>query len=144
MDDVGTGPGASQDRQEISDILLRYATGIDRRDWVLFRTVFTEDCELDYGDIGIWHGIEAVTEFMEQSHAFAGHTMHRLSNVAIDVDGDRAQSRTYVDGLIMAPDNKSGVNAVGYYDDELVRTGAGWRVARRSFTPVRVVAVGGS
>jgi hypothetical protein len=27
------------DREEIVDVLLRYATDIDRRDWALFRTV---------------------------------------------------------------------------------------------------------
>jgi len=131
-----------EDRQDISDVLIRYATGIDRRDWPLFRTVFTDDCELDYGDIGTWHGVDAVTEFMEQSHAMAGDTMHRMSNQVIDVIGDRAKARTYVDGLILAPDNKSGVNAVGFYDDDIVRTADGWRIARRSFTPVRVTTVG--
>ena len=33
-----------EDRQDISELLVRYATGIDRRDWPLFRTVFTDDC----------------------------------------------------------------------------------------------------
>jgi 3-phenylpropionate/cinnamic acid dioxygenase small subunit len=131
-----------EDRQDISDVLIRYATGIDRRDWPLFRTVFTADCELDYGEIGTWHGVDAVTEFMEQSHAMAGHTMHRMSNQVIDVNGDRAAARSYVDGLILAPDNNSGVNAAGFYDDDLVRTADGWRVARRRFTPVRVTPVG--
>jgi 3-phenylpropionate/cinnamic acid dioxygenase small subunit len=131
-----------EDRQDIADVLLRYATGIDRRNWPLFRTAFTEDCELDYGEIGSWHGVDAVTEFMETSHAMAGHTMHRLTNQVITVDGDRAEARTYVDGLIMFGDAGSGVNAVGFYDDDIVRTAAGWRIARRRFTPVRVSAVG--
>jgi 3-phenylpropionate/cinnamic acid dioxygenase small subunit len=131
-----------EDRQDISDVLIRYATGIDRCDWPLFRTVFTDDCEPDYGDIGTWHGVDAVTEFMEQSHAMAGHTMHRISNQVIDVSGDRPKARTYVDGLILAPDNKSGVNAVGFFDDHIVRTADGWRIARRSFTPVRATTVG--
>ena len=95
-----------EDRQDISDLLVRYATGIDRRDWPLFRTVFTDDCELDYGEIGAWNGVDAVTEFMEQVHALAGHTMHRLTNQVITVDGDKAPARTYIDGLIMAGDNK--------------------------------------
>ncbi|BBX28577.1 nuclear transport factor 2 family protein [Mycolicibacterium alvei] len=129
------------DREDITDVLVRYATGIDRRDWPLFRTVFTDDCVLDYGEIGTWNGVDAVTEFMDQSHAMAGHTMHRLSNHAIAVDGDTATARTYIDGLIMAQDNSSGVNAVGYYDDELVRTAAGWRIARRRFTAVRIANV---
>ncbi|CQD02761.1 Putative lumazine-binding protein [Mycolicibacterium conceptionense] len=129
------------DREDITEVLVRYATGIDRRDWPLFRTVFTDDCVLDYGEIGTWNGVDAVTEFMDQSHAMAGHTMHRLSNHAIAVDGDTATARTYIDGLIMAQDNNSGVNAIGFYDDELVRTPAGWRIARRRFTAVRITNV---
>jgi uncharacterized protein (TIGR02246 family) len=132
-----------EDRQDISDVLVRYATGIDRRDWPLFRTVFTPDCELDYGVIGTWHGVDAVTEFMQQSHAQAGHTVHRLTNQAITVDGDTAEARSYVDGLIMAPDGQSGVNAVGFYEDHLVRTPDGWRIARRHFTVVHMSTVGG-
>ena len=133
-----------EDRQDISDLLVRYATGIDRRDWPLFRTVFTDDCELDYGEIGAWNGVDAVTEFMEQAHAMAGHTLHRLSNQAITVDGDKAAARTYVDALIMAGDNRTvaGVNGIGFYDDEIVRTPDGWRIARRKFTAVRVSTVG--
>ncbi len=131
-----------EDRQDIADVLLRYATGIDRRDWLLFRTVFVSDCILDYGTIGVWQGIDAVTEFMEVAHSMAGHTLHRLTNQVITVDGDRATARTYVDGLIMAQDNNSGVNAIGYYDDEIVRVADGWRIARRNFTAVRVSAVG--
>jgi 3-phenylpropionate/cinnamic acid dioxygenase small subunit len=131
-----------EDRQDIADLLVRYATGIDRRDWPLFRTVFTDDCELDYGEIGSWKGVDAVTDFMEKVHALAGHTLHRLSNHVITVDGDRAMARTYIDALIMVGDNQSGVNGVGFYDDALVRTADGWRVARRKFTNVRVSTVG--
>ncbi len=131
------------DRGDIGELLIRYATGIDRRDWPLFRTVFTADCELDYGEIGQWHGVDAVTEFMQLAHAAAGHTMHRITNRTVELDGDRAAARSYVDGLIMAADNRSGVNAVGFYDDEIVKTPQGWRIARRRFTPVRVTTVGG-
>ena len=131
-----------EDRQDIADVLLRYATGIDRRDWPLFRTVFTDDCELDYGEVGSWKGVDAVTEFMQQAHALAGHTMHRLTNQVVTVDGDSAQTRTYVDALIMLADNNSGVSAAGFYDDEFVRTEKGWQIARRRFTQVRVAPVG--
>ncbi|MGO9510667.1 MAG: nuclear transport factor 2 family protein [Mycobacterium sp.] len=133
-----------EDRQDISDLLVRYATGIDRRDWPLFRTVFTDDCELDYGVIGSWKGVDAVTDFMEKTHELAGHTLHRLSNQVIEVDGDTALARTYVDALIMVGDEGAGVNGVGFYDDEIVRTPDGWRIARRKFTNVRVSTVGGN
>ncbi|MDT5145379.1 MAG: hypothetical protein QOC58_24 [Mycobacterium sp.] len=132
----------SEDKQNISDLLVRYATGIDRRDWPLFRTVFTDDCELDYGEIGAWSGVDAVTDFMTRAHAPAGHTLHRLSNQVITVDGDTASARTYVDALIMAGDNQTGVNGIGFYDDHIVRGADGWRIARRRFTAVRVSTVG--
>ncbi|WP_445162689.1 nuclear transport factor 2 family protein [Mycobacterium sp. Dal123C01] len=130
------------DRQDISDLLVRYATGIDRRDWPLFRTVFTDDCELDYGEIGTWQGVDAVTDFMDTTHAMAGNTLHRLTNQAITLNGDTASARTYVDAVIMFGDNQSGVNAWGFYDDEIVRAADGWRIARRRFTQVRITTFG--
>ena len=42
----------------------------------------------------------------------------------------------------MAGDNKSGVNAIGFYDNEIVRTDYGWRIARRRYTQVRLTIVG--
>lgn len=133
-----------EDRLAITDLLIRYATGIDSRDWALFRDVFADVCVLDYGEIGTWNSADAVTEFMASAHSMAGHTLHRMTNQAIAVTGDTATARTYVDGLIMAADNTSGVNAIGYYDDQLIRTEDGWRIARRRFTQVRVVMVGQS
>ncbi|MGE5694099.1 MAG: nuclear transport factor 2 family protein [Candidatus Sericytochromatia bacterium] len=125
-----------EDRQDISDLLVRYATGIDRHDWALFRTVFTDDCRLDYGEVGSWDGVGAVTEFMKMAHQGV-QTLHRMTNKAIEVDGDRATARTYVD-MVMVGQGGSGVNAIGYYDDDIVRTEDGWRIARRRFTSVRL------
>jgi hypothetical protein len=130
-------------RQDIAEVLVRYATAIDRRDWPLFRTVFADDVHADYGDIGTFDGIDAITEFMEVSHVELGHTMHRLSNLAIDVEGESATARSYVDGVLMAPDGQSGLNPIGFYDDELVRMSDGWRISRRSFTMVHFRTLGG-
>jgi 3-phenylpropionate/cinnamic acid dioxygenase small subunit len=124
------------DRQDISDLLVQYATGIDRRDWPRLRACFTEDCMADYGDIGVWHGAEEIATWMEQAHRECGHTLHRISNQTVDVDGDAARARCYVDAVVMGADNQTGVRAVGIYDDELVRTADGWRIARRRFTSV--------
>lgn len=131
-----------EDKQDISELLVRYATAIDRREYPLLGTVFTDDCVADYGEIGSWHSADAIIEFMDAVHAMAGYTLHRLSNIAITVSGDTATARTYIDALILAADNSGGVNAVGFYDDELVRTTDGWRIARRQFTSAQVATVG--
>lgn len=41
-------------KADITDVLLRYATAIDTKDWELFRTCFTDDADADYGEIGQW------------------------------------------------------------------------------------------
>jgi 3-phenylpropionate/cinnamic acid dioxygenase small subunit len=125
-------------RQDIVELLVRYATAIDGRDWDLLRRCFTPDCHADYEGIGVWHGIDELTRFMVDAHAGFGPTMHRISNAAVTVTGDRATARAYVDVVAMAPDGASGVTAVGWYDDELVRTDGGWRIARRRFTPIHM------
>lgn len=40
------------DHYEITELLVRYATGIDSRDRQLFRTCFTDDAHFDYGYLG--------------------------------------------------------------------------------------------
>jgi 3-phenylpropionate/cinnamic acid dioxygenase small subunit len=125
-------------KQDIAEVLVRYATGIDRRDWDLFRSCFASDCLAEYEGIGTWDSADAITDFMVTAHAGMGHTMHRISNIAIDVQGDghRAIARCYVDGTLMAANGDSGFNPVGFYDDELVLTPDGWRIAHRTFTMV--------
>jgi 3-phenylpropionate/cinnamic acid dioxygenase small subunit len=135
---VNAGALDREARQDIGDLLVRYATGIDRRDWALFRTCFTDDCEADYGDIGVWHGADAITEWMTQSHAPMGHTMHRITNQAITSQGDGAVARSYVDAVLMSADNTTSFRAIGYYDDELVRTDDGWKIATRRYTMVNL------
>lgn len=129
------------DHDDIVALTIRYATAIDTRQYGLLSTVFTADAALDYGEVGKWSSAAEVIEFMDLAHAGAAHTMHRMSNQVVTVDGDTATARTYVDALILGPDS-SGVNAIGFYDDELVRTADGWRIGTRTFTAVRLVMVG--
>jgi hypothetical protein len=51
-------------RQDVADLLVRYASAIDRRDWELLRSCFSDDCVADYGDIGRWSGGDEITEWM--------------------------------------------------------------------------------
>jgi 3-phenylpropionate/cinnamic acid dioxygenase small subunit len=127
-------------KQDIAEVLVGYATGIDRRDWDLFRSCFASDCLAEYEGIGTWESADALTDFMVSAHAGMGHTMHRLSNITIAVHGEgdvgRAVARSSVDAILMAADGQSGLNPIGFYDDELVRTPDGWRITHRTFTMV--------
>ncbi len=127
---------------DVNDVLVRYATGIDTRDWELLRTCFTDDCEADYGELpGIgtlrWFSGDEITAWIEASHAAMGHTMHRITNARVEPAGDgRVTARSYVDALLTTPSGELIVHAAGFYDDELVLGGDGWRIARRQYTKV--------
>jgi ketosteroid isomerase-like protein len=128
-------------REEIFDLTVKYASAIDGQRYDALTEVFTGDAVIDYGEVGRWTGGAEIADFMERAHTFAAHTMHRMTNQAIAVAGDTATVRTYVDALILLSDG-TGVNPVGYYDDVAVRTPDGWRISSRSYTSVRLVAVG--
>jgi hypothetical protein len=122
-------------RQELLDLVVRYATGIDSRDWTLFRTCFTDDAVSDYGEVGRWDSGDAITAFMEEVHAPCGHTIHWIGNQAVHQTAAGYAARTYVDAIVMRGDNRKGLQMFGYYDDEFVATDDGWKIARRTFTP---------
>jgi 3-phenylpropionate/cinnamic acid dioxygenase small subunit len=136
---VTTPPVDRAVREDVAEVLVRYASGIDRRDWSLFRSCFTDDCEADYGAaIGVWHSGDEITAWMEQSHATCGFTLHRITNVAVAPNDHGVTARSYVDAIVMGPGNETGTQSIGFYDDELVQTGEGWKVARRRFTMVHL------
>jgi hypothetical protein len=129
---------------QISEVLVRYATGIDQRDWPLFRTCWTHDVDADYGHLGRFTSVEEITDAMTKAHADMGPTHHRMSNFVIDVDGDRAAVRSYVHAVLMlTPDDPDRwIDVVGHYDDVFVRTAEGWRISRRTSRMARTLAHG--
>lgn len=139
---------AREDQAQIGDVLIRYATGIDQRDWSTFRSCWTVDVEADYGEIGQFCGIEALTAFMIATHDAMGPTHHQLSNFVINVgaegDNDRADVRSYVHAVLIAVpgDSSTWIDAVGHYDDVFVRTPQGWRIYRRTVHMARVMTAG--
>ena len=135
-----------EDKSDIGEVLVRYATGIDQRDWDLFRSCWTSDVVADYGEIGQFNGIDALTDFMFAAHDAMGPTHHALTNFAIDVQGDRADVRCYVHAILIAVpgDSASWVDAVGHYDDKFVRTAEGWRINHRTVHIARVMSAAGA
>ncbi|VEG39815.1 bile acid 7-alpha dehydratase [Mycolicibacterium flavescens] len=133
------------DKAQIAEVLIRYATGIDFKDWKLFRTCWADDVDIDYGDLGTFTDADAFTTLMEQIHGGMGQTYHRISNIVVDVSADRATARSYVHAVLKAvpDDDGSWIDALGHYDDELARTADGWRIVKRTTNIARVMSAAG-
>jgi 3-phenylpropionate/cinnamic acid dioxygenase small subunit len=122
------------ERLAVTDVLYRYATGIDQRDWSLLRSCFTEDCQLDYGDIGRWYNANEMVEWMRRTHESLSHTLHRITNPVVEIRGGGATAHSYVHAVIVHPSEPDRpFHAYGLYVDELVKSDGAWRIARRRY-----------
>ncbi len=124
------------DRIQISDLLTRYTVAIDTKDWKLLDSCFLPDALLDYTSApgGIKGQYPDVRKWLEQALSVFPMTQHFISNTTVELEGDKARSRTYVINP-MGFRNEDGSLHIftvgGYYNDRLVRTDDGWRIAER-------------
>ena len=134
------------DNEQIAEVLICYATGIDSKDWPLLRSCWTDEIDVDYQQLGRFTSADALTDVMRQLHENMGPTYHRMSNfvIAVDETGDRATVRSYVQAVLMLQPNDSTnwVDALGHYDDVFVRTRDGWRISERVSRTARTLTGG--
>ena len=81
------------DRQDIAEVIYRYARGVDRLDLDLIRSCFHADAYDDHGTFqgGIDAFITYVSDFLPRYVA----TMHFMGNMLIEVEGPVARAETY-------------------------------------------------
>src|SRR5689334_22367877 len=126
------------DHVEIRDLLTRYASAIDH-DIELWDEVFAEDAQIDYTAAGGAQGSRAhVKEFMIEIHKTALATQHLVSNVVVELDGDRATGRSAVRAMLIRPGTRAHLveitDLIGFYDDEFSKRPEGWRIVNRRTT----------
>lgn len=128
-----------RDRLAIEAALARYSYGLDQRAWHEWDDLFAPDAVLDYTGIGL--GELTPAQFREHvSHSdptrIAGQHLH--ANTLVTVDGDTAVARAEFTMVNLTRSDEPGragrVQAGGSVRFDLVRTGSGWRIARRSAT----------
>jgi 3-phenylpropionate/cinnamic acid dioxygenase small subunit len=116
----------------IRDVIDRYATALDQRDWEHLRSCFTVDCHANYERFGSWTEREPFVAWLDSIHRDLGPTLHRITNHQIEVDRDRAMATSYLDALLqLRQQDQDLLHVVGKYVDELVRTQGGWRISDR-------------
>jgi hypothetical protein len=82
--------GKVADHQAIADKIYRYARSVDRIDEKLGYTVWHEDGTADYG-ADIYQGSgRGFIDWCCESHRHALSHSHQMTNVIIELDGDRA------------------------------------------------------
>jgi hypothetical protein len=137
---------ARADHDAIVAVMTAYATGTDRRDWTLFRSLFADPCEFDFTS---FNGAPAVMLTPDQwtsgVQAVNGHfdaTQHLITNHAIHFAGDdeaicvaelRAQhwfSPATIESFGLPTDTVGWCELGGHYSNTLIRNSDVWQIRR--------------
>lgn len=118
-----------EDREELKELRARYCYCVDTEDWESFFDLFTDDPVLDFGGMGVYEGRDGLEEFTREFvDAQLQGSAHMLTNPILDIDGDRATGKWYVEAPITFADG-SGAWRQGYYRDEYRRVDRTWKIA---------------
>ncbi len=120
-------------RVKIADLLTRYSRGIDRCDIDTLTAVFWPDGTCDYGS-----GVSNAHDWARNTvAALKGmlRTQHAISNLCIDIDGDKARAETYCQAYheLDGPDGRTEMVVGGRYLDRLERRDGVWKISSRVY-----------
>jgi 3-phenylpropionate/cinnamic acid dioxygenase small subunit len=119
------------DKLEIHELLARYARGVDTKDWELWKSVFTPDALVDYSSAGAPVGPpHEIAAWLEQGLQVVPMTQHFISNIEVEVQGDKAKVRALFYNPMQLPGMAEMSFCGGYYHHEMVRTDEGWKSER--------------
>jgi hypothetical protein len=117
-------------KQAITEVLYRYCHAVDRIDPELGSRLWHQDGLAHYE--GIFEGTGAgFIDFVFQQHRNCDATSHQLTNMLIEVDGERATSESYVTACVRA--GKIDVVVRGRYMDTWSRRAGEWRIDERTY-----------
>ena len=124
-----------EDKLAISELIASYPQVVDGRDFDGLDDLFTADARIDFSAFGgPCDSPAGVKPFLRESLGLFARTQHMMGLPLITLDGDRARARTScTNPMVMNnPDGTTSVWLIGlWYDDEFIRTTAGWRFTSR-------------
>ena len=122
-----------EDRLLINDLFVRYTTALDAGDVDTIVACFTEDGALESPAVGVYAGRQGIRDFatrFARFHKRGAQLRHFISNLAVQVDGDRARATCYLLNVITR-NGKSEMMAPGRYDCQLVKINGEWLFRHR-------------
>ncbi|GEM_PF-6322129 len=125
------------EREEIAEVIYRYAIGADRRDAAMFAAVFTDELTVLLRGGSFGEGRRRTlsnTKFARQVIDNLSRfpvTQHFFSVYSVDINGEQARALVYMQARHFI-DESEGAHPPwdmgGYYEYHLARTAAGWKV----------------
>ena len=122
----------TSDRGDIIDVAVRYTWALDTKNLDDLRNVFTSDATAVLRGVECT-GVEEIIARIGGAVTRLDRTQHLVGNHLVSVDGDTGTHRCHLQSQHVLEGTEGGDNYIvgGYYDDRVVRTADGWRIAHR-------------
>ncbi len=119
------------DRIALQDVMLKYAAGVDERDFELYRSCFADDVEVvGFGERTV-HGADNWLAFVKAALEQYGPTQHMLGPQLATVEGDSATARTDVQALhYLKAKEGATLTLWATYKSNMRRINGAWRIVR--------------
>lgn len=135
---------AIADRQAITDLIYRYCRAMDRIDYDLGYSIWHDDGLAVYEGFYEGTGRGFIDKVCDNHKPLLNHS-HQMSNIIIELNGDRAASESYVTAAltILNGDKIKQMTVRSRYVDRWSKRSGRWgidkRIAIRDFDDVRDV-----
>jgi hypothetical protein len=120
------------DRDEIIDLAVRYTWALDTKDIEDLRNVFLSDATALLRGVEC-NGVDEIMARIGGAVLRLDRTQHLVGNHQVTVEGDAGTHRCHLQSQHVREGTGGGDNFIvgGYYEDRVVRTPEGWRIAHR-------------
>lgn len=126
-----------EDEAAIHKILIEYGHDLDTLDLVAYSKLFAKEGTWK-GGIGSAKGPDAILAMLQKATSKAPpydpnkvRSFHMMTNFYIQVDGDKATSRSKWTFMGRSEDNKLVPRLAGHYDDTFIREDGKWKILSR-------------
>jgi hypothetical protein len=123
------------DRIEIADLIHRLGACLDEHRFDDLRTLFVEDATVATPG-GTAQGRDALIAQATRNHAQYERLQHVITNVLVDLDGERAAVRANLVVALVRDGGTPELMLGEVYRFQARRTGEGWRLASLRADPV--------
>lgn len=124
------------DKQEIMELQYRYAHGVDRKDFDLFASCFTEVISTDLSSYmpDLKFTEMTIEQWVDMVKKLIGHTkatQHQMTNMLIEVNGNEATAKIALRAQHYVP-NDFGDNFLEcgcHYDNKYTKVNGEWKIS---------------
>ena len=119
------------ERQAVEDVLYRYCSTIDQKDYVRLRQTFADDAVGQYGDAPEMHSGDIIVKWIQEMCVDQAFQHHLINVYHVDFDDDFTEARclTYhTSHQIRKSDPDTDTLIVGRYRDLVRKLDGVWKI----------------